>query len=142
MLRVEATNNKAGHWRTDLTALRFLPMLLLMAVIFTLSSQPGDRIHLPDIVNIDKLCHALEYATLAATCLYGLHPARQSLAPIIIGLIAVVFCTTYGVTDEIHQIFVPGRDSSAFDVCADFLGAFTVSLWWLKYYSPNGNKKH
>ena len=30
----------------------------------------------------------------------------------------------YGITDEIHQSFVPMRDASAFDIFADGLGSF------------------
>jgi VanZ family protein len=128
--------SKTKHWHSDLSAQRFLPMVILMAVIFTLSNQPGDSIQLPDVVNIDKLCHALEYAALGAACLYGLHPTRRTLAPILIVLIAVILCTAYGVTDEVHQMFVRGRDSSIADVGADFFGALVVSLLWWTFFSP------
>ena len=109
-------------------------MLTLMIIIFILSSQPGDSIHLPDIVNIDKLCHLLEYAVLGASCLYGLHPAAEKLTPIVIFFLTIGICTAYGITDEIHQMFVPGRDSSAADVAADFLGSvLAANLWWWKF---------
>lgn len=36
---------------------------------------------------------------------------------------AIGIATAYGVLDEFHQSFVPGRDPSAFDVLADFIGA-------------------
>ena len=34
----------------------------------------------------------------------------------------------YGLTDEIHQAFVPGRDASALDVMADGTGAMIGSF--------------
>lgn len=120
--------------RAELSVKRFLPMLLLMIMIFILSSQPGDAILLPDIVNIDKACHLLEYTVLGASCLYALHPAAVKLMPITICCLAIVICTAYGITDEVHQMFVPGRDSSAADVAADFLGALLAAgIWWYKF---------
>ncbi len=117
----------------DLIIRRFLPTFFIMAVIFYMSSQTGDSINLPDINNIDKLCHALEYGTLGATFLYALHPIRNQLAPIKIALITIIFCTMYGVSDEIHQMFVAGRDSSIADIWADFTGALIITTIWLKY---------
>jgi len=119
---------------TELTAKRFIPMLVLMIIIFILSNQPGDSIHLPNIVDIDKVCHFMEYAALGASCLYGLQPAAEKLTPLTICLLTIGICTAYGISDEIHQIFVPGRDSSAADVAADFLGSLlAVSIWWRKF---------
>lgn len=39
----------------------------------------------------------------------------------------------YGISDEYHQSFVPGRDVGALDVLADGVGGFLavqVLLWW------------
>jgi VanZ family protein len=47
-------------------------------------------------------------------------------------LLAVIFGTLYGISDEFHQSFVPGRDVSGFDVFIDFLGSAIgsrVYLW-------------
>jgi len=35
----------------------------------------------------------------------------------------VVFSVLYGVSDEIHQIYVPGRTPDSLDVVADAVGA-------------------
>ena len=40
-------------------------------------------------------------------------------------LAAVVISTLYGVSDEYHQMFVPGRTFDALDILADALGAVT-----------------
>ncbi|MBN2251052.1 MAG: VanZ family protein [Candidatus Altiarchaeota archaeon] len=37
--------------------------------------------------------------------------------------LAIIAATIYGLTDEIHQSFVPNRDCSIIDLSADFLGA-------------------
>lgn len=43
-------------------------------------------------------------------------------------LYAIAIATAYGVLDEFHQSFVPGRDPSAWDVLADFAGAALAVL--------------
>ena len=43
-------------------------------------------------------------------------------------LVALIFCTFYAITDEIHQYFIPGRSCELRDVCIDSLGALTGIL--------------
>jgi VanZ family protein len=46
---------------------------------------------------------------------------------------AVVISTLYGVSDEYHQLFVPGRSFDVFDMLADFIGsvvgASAIGAW-------------
>lgn len=46
---------------------------------------------------------------------------------------ALLWCGLYAVTDEIHQLFVPGRFGSILDVLLDLAGAFTgiVAIVWI-----------
>jgi VanZ family protein len=48
-------------------------------------------------------------------------------------LIAIVISTLYGVSDEYHQLFVPGRSFDVLDMVADFIGsvagASAVGAW-------------
>jgi VanZ family protein len=100
------------------------------AVVWFLSSRPdpGDTvgfwIDLPDYV-----LHGVEFAAggfLAATALSHL-PARVALPA------AWAFCLVYGLLDEWHQSFVPGRDATLSDVLADAVGALlgVVALAWI-----------
>jgi VanZ family protein len=81
----------------------------------------------------DKLLHAVGYAGLGLLALRAFHggltPLR--LAPTIYAGLAVIL---WGVSDEIHQYFVPGRDSSVRDLLADAVGfciaALLVTWWW------------
>jgi VanZ family protein len=45
-------------------------------------------------------------------------------------VLVVVLCTLYGVSDEFHQAFVPGRDSSVWDVVKDLGGASVAAALW------------
>ncbi len=91
------------------------------ALIFGLSAQSG--ITAPDLVpNFDKVCHGIEYGgftgVLAAALTAGGSPFVLTRAALL--------ATLYGVSDEYHQSFTPGRDSSVWDVAADATGAVTV----------------
>ena len=46
--------------------------------------------------------------------------------------ISTLLCLMYAITDELHQIFVPGRVASIWDVLIDTMGAaFGVLLFML-----------
>jgi VanZ family protein len=40
-----------------------------------------------------------------------------------VALLSVLSAGVYGISDEIHQYFVPGRSADVMDVAADFIGA-------------------
>ena len=106
--------------------LRCVPAILVMGFIFLLSHQPGDSISLPDIVNLDKVLHCLIYAVLGLAALFALPSDWQRQHPFKAGIAVVLFCLLYGVTDEFHQSFIPGRFPSAADLVADTLGGLTA----------------
>ncbi len=39
-------------------------------------------------------------------------------------ILSLVFCILYAISDEVHQLFVPGRGAQVSDVLIDSLGAF------------------
>lgn len=103
----------------------WLPLIGYMVLIFYLSSQPLEGWELPDVWNIDKIFHMIEYGVLGILWLRALNE-RVSLR----GLkwLAFIFTLLYGVSDEVHQMFVPNRSSSIFDVMADGLGGW-LGVW-------------
>ncbi len=100
------------------------PPILYALVIFYLSSQsnplPGLRLHV-----WDKALHALEYGGFAALLARALRGEGASHMTAMIG--ALVIASAYGASDEWHQSFVPGRDSSIFDWMADTIGGATLA---------------
>ena len=89
-----------------------------MAVIFACSHQPtlhgAERI--PDV-----LTHGTAYGTLAFFMARAVGTsAWRSLGS---SLLVVAASTLYGVTDELHQAFVPGRHCDPWDVLKDFGGS-------------------
>ena len=102
-----------------------------MGIIFFLSHQPGDVIQPPQFPGIDKLAHACAYGCLAGAFLYGLQPYTHSSNRPFIAVVVVLFCIIWGIGDEFHQSFIPGRSVSFWDVVADGAGALLVVGYWL-----------
>jgi len=122
--------------RHPLSWLRFLPLVGVMGVIFYLSHLPGKNLHLPDIVNIDKALHCLVYATLGVAYLIALAP-QYHRHPRLVVASTPLFCLLYGISDEFHQSFIPGRTVSGGDLVADFSGgllAVLVFFVWQRMY--------
>ena len=99
----------------------WLPVVAWAALIFAFSSVPdlGTGLGGWDLV-LRKLAHAAEYAVLGALL------ARAT------GRTGVAFAlgVLYAVSDEVHQMFVPGRHGAPLDVAIDALGvALGVALW-------------
>ena len=108
--------------------LRVLPLVGMMTTLFILSHQPGDTLPLPAVVNLDKLLHLLAYTVLGLAFLFALPPAWRTHRPRAMAVATVLFCLAYGLSDEFHQQFVPGRFPGADDLVADTLGGLCAVL--------------
>lgn len=100
--------------------------IAFMALIFYLSSQPYIALA-PDFSNSDKIMHVLAYGLLGGLFALALKPWKGTLSWKLVGLITL-FTIAYGISDEFHQSFVPGRDASVLDVIADGLGGFIAGV--------------
>ncbi len=101
-----------------------------MTVIFLLSHTPGNEMP-KGIDTFDKICHALAYAALAATALWAWLPQVTKRGALSLWAI-LLFCLLYGISDEFHQSFIPGRYPSLADIVADVIGAgLFLWGWWL-----------
>jgi VanZ family protein len=102
------------------------PVAAHLLLIFTLSSVP----HLPAPPGrlTDKQAHAIAYGLLAGLICRALSGARLTGVTAGRALAAVLLATAYGVTDEWHQSFVPGRESDVADLYADALGAALAAV--------------
>ncbi len=107
---------KFKHW---------LPAIIWAGFIFFLSSrQFGGP---PLFPGADKIIHICIYMVLGyfvAKALIKGHEFERYQVIIIATLVAGV----YGLTDEVHQSFVPGRSVEMLDLLSDFLGGFLGAL--------------
>ncbi len=113
---------------------RQIPMLVVMGIIFFLSHQSAGSLALPVVYGLDKVLHLIAYAVLAATVIYAVPPHIFRAHPLQTRMLILAFCLAYGISDEFHQSFVPGREPSIFDVVADVCGAALMlgTVWFLK----------
>ena len=72
-----------------------------------------------------KLAHFSEYLLLGLL-LYTL--LRRKCSPLAAALLAVLLAAGFAVTDEWHQLSVPGRDGNFRDVLIDSAGAFAGTV--------------
>jgi VanZ family protein len=102
------------------TLSRWGPVIGYAGFIFYLSSRSS----LPGNIGLfpDKLGHAILYSVLGVLLSRAL-TKPGGLSKITRGLLAVLLATAYGVSDELHQSFVPHRTMDIADVAADFVGA-------------------
>lgn len=102
--------------------LYWLPAFLWMAVIFTLSSIPGQDIPKVDVPNIDKVVHFVEYLILGFLLIRALLKSGLNINLAKITILAIIIATLYAASDEWHQRFISGRTCDAIDFFWDFIG--------------------
>jgi VanZ family protein len=97
---------------------------LYMGLIFLFSSFPPPM-GPPSFPFADKLAHLLAYGLLASLIYLARENSRAMFHPI---FIPFLIASLYGLSDEIHQYFVPGREADVFDALANAVGAFVFPL--------------
>ena len=148
--------------KKSIIALSWILVFMWMGMIFTLSSQPAvesaslsrgitevviemvERM-VPSVeLNIEsfdhvvrKNAHLIVYLILGilvsqAFSMNGLHGRENARHTIMI-------CVLYAVSDEVHQMLVPGRGPSIIDIFIDGMGATAGLL--LYYLAQRGGKK-
>lgn len=134
---------------------------MIMAVIFYFSSQDADlstdvsNSFTKNVVNfftlhklsdnvleniavsvdyiVRKCAHFTIYAIMGLLCFNALFNTYRKTDKKYL-IIAVIICFLYAISDEIHQIFVPGRACMVKDVVIDTLGASLGSFICRKLY--------
>ena len=106
---------------------------LYCAGLFWLSSDSTPIIPMALFPYQDKVAHAVLYAGLAAVVSIGMRRSRQPKAPTAQFWTPLLCACVYGVSDEIHQIFVPNRVFDLWDIAADALGAAAVQALLCRY---------
>jgi len=125
---------------SDKTAIGFwiywFPVFSYMGIIFFLSSRSSFSFSPPPIPYFDKICHLAEFAVLGYLLIRAfIHYDNPSLNKYAL-LLTIIIAVLFGLTDELHQLFVPLRHSDVFDLIFDGFGALIgsfLALWISKY---------
>jgi VanZ family protein len=101
--------------------------LLWAGTLYYLSDQPGMDIP-PLFSHQDKVMHVVAYALLGIFCMGILPKSTTGYRPAQLWVVTAL-TGVYGLLDEYHQSFIPGRFSSLGDVIADLAGGFLGALF-------------
>jgi hypothetical protein len=119
------------------TLFRWLPAIIVMAVIFGFSSIPSKEMPMFGVLDliVKKGAHMLGYGLLALAFWYALRFDRRRW------WLALLLAVLYALSDEFHQSFVPGRHPSLVDaLLIDGSGAGLALFIFAK--SLNANRKN
>jgi VanZ like family len=84
-----------------------------------------------DLPYIDKLYHMIAYGGLTFVLIRALCLTCTTRPSTSVVLWAAFLAVIYGASDELHQVFTPGRAMSLYDLLADAMGAGIVAGVWL-----------
>lgn len=110
-------------WKT----LGWVGLVVWSGVLFVTSATPSDDLGWASFLP-DYIWHGGAYALHGALARLALwRPGERLLSPRLFW--AVLLSSLYGLSDEVHQSFIPGRDASVVDWTVDTIGAAAGGLF-------------
>lgn len=131
---------------TLIISLSWAVVLVWMILIFMLSSQPAyqsndlskgltefivktvEKVASKDVIDIGRLnhiarknAHFFTYLILGVLVMNAMR--RSGMSGYNVLVLSVCICVLYAISDEVHQLFVPGRGAQVKDVLIDSAGA-------------------
>ena len=120
-------------FRAKAKLLPWFPIVLYSSLIFIASSGPPPVDVEPPFAHADKCVHLLAYVLWALLFIRPLNLKFQNFSRRKRFILASIAGSLYGMSDEFHQSFVPGRSAEILDFCADALGSLIGSaLYFLR----------
>jgi len=108
----------------------YLPPIALCLFIFIQSSYPS-VVEANPFPGFDKFLHFSAYGLLGLLFFRLFHRTlNRNLKQIL--LISIIITTLYGISDEIHQSFIPARSADIYDILADFMGSVVGATIYMK----------
>ena len=119
MLQEQPGQKGRATWGRQLLA--WSAVVSYCGLLYYLSDQP--RLRFPQVLPAsDTLVHVTAYAVLGWLWTVALRETWVGCSSLAALLFALSFTLGYGLGDEWHQNFVPGRVASPVDVVADMIG--------------------
>ncbi len=112
--------------------IRWLPLIVYCLAIYIQSARPSPE-RIPDVQFFDKILHFAAYGLLGILFFraYKTLPLKNYKNLLI--FISIGSATLYGISDEIHQYFVPFRQADIMDAIANSIGSicgvYTYYRW-------------
>jgi len=117
--------------KLKLFVLYWLPLILYCLFIYIQSANPSPD-QIPIFPYVDKVLHVTAYGIMGILFYRAYQTLRLKDNIKMLMFLSVVSASLYGISDEIHQSFVPFRQAEVADVIADMIGAIVgVCLYQL-----------
>jgi VanZ family protein len=121
--------NFLSHW---------LPLVAYCLAIYIQSDYPSPE-RIPTFAFSDKILHFLAYGLLAILFFraYATLPLKDRINMMI--LLSIGSATLFGISDEIHQYFVPFRQADILDAIANAIGSICgviIFYYWKVKKNP------
>jgi VanZ family protein len=132
--------------------IKYFPLLIWMLIIFLLSSEVADTSSGRSDAIVDVLTYSLNISWSEELLTFLTRKAAHIIAYFILGMlifnviktykfpirraitVSITLAFTYATTDEIHQLFVPGRSGELRDVLID-TSASMIGIFVYYYFS-------
>lgn len=100
----------------------YVPLVIYWVVLFIATSIPADR--MPSVGVGDKFSHFFAYLVLSALMFLAFSfQEKYKILKNYPAAMSALIASVYGIFDEFHQMFIPGRSAELLDLVADILGA-------------------
>jgi len=112
-----------------------LPVIFYLALIFYFSSLSQINITIPGDSN-GLVFHSVEYFVLGFLVSRLFLGSKIGLSINKLIILSIALSILYGITDEIHQSFIPSRTASLIDLFADSIGSILGAIVY-KFYKKS-----
>jgi VanZ family protein len=88
----------------------------------------------------DKLYHFIEYGIFSVFLFFALLNSSKDFLRKNVLLISLLIGASFGILDELHQKFIPGRQADVLDFTADFVGVALIQICFWVYHRKKSVK--
>lgn len=103
-----------------------MPALVLTVIMFVLSNIRYPVLPDLNLSFTDKIAHFIEYFFYTIAVIIGFDSFDLQKRKLI--KYTILWTAFWGISDEVHQYFVPGRDCNLYDWFADLAGIIAAVL--------------
>ncbi len=114
-----------------------IPAIILTIVLFILSNVEYSIVPELSLTFVDKIAHFIAFFVYTVFVIIAIAPYASSKRKLI--KLSIAWSAFYGVFDEVHQYYVPGRDCNIYDWFADLAGVI-LAIVLLKHILKLKNK--
>jgi VanZ family protein len=108
--------------------------LVYAVLILIVSSIPDLKTPQLGFEYQDKLYHFIEYGIFSAFLFFALLNSSRDFLRKNVLMISLLIGASFGILDELHQKFIPGRQADILDFTADFVGIALIQVCFWVYY--------